>query len=68
MWEVYTRGSGVQLSILGQLFISVGLSYFAFYLILLWFIRRTGLNRLPHVLEKVEMYMEKKNNQGRRAQ
>ena len=63
MWEIYTRGSGAEFSVWSQWFISVGIPYFVLYLMLVWFIRSTGLNRLPHILDKLEIYLEEKKNQ-----
>ena len=61
-WELYARGPGEPISILGQLLFSVGLPYFVLFMILRWFLRESGLERLPLVLEKLERQMEERNN------
>lgn len=53
-YEFYDREPGETISIVGQMFLNAGIPYFVFFLILLWFIKKTGLDRLPMVLDILE--------------
>ena len=51
-WELYAREDGEPISIIGQMFFNVGIPYLVLFLILLWFMKRTGLDRLPTYMER----------------
>ena len=64
-YEIAARAPGESISIFGQLFFSVGLPYFVFFLIILWFMKTTGLNRLPYLMDRLESYLA--NNTKKRT-
>jgi len=53
-YEFYSREPGEGISIVGQMFLNVGIPYFMFFLIVLWFMKKTGLDRLPKILDILE--------------
>ena len=53
-WELMEREPGGQISIVGQLFFNVGVPYFILFLILLWFLKRSGLDKLPAFMAAME--------------
>lgn len=57
-WELMEREPGETISIFGQLFFSVGLPYFILFLILLWFLKRSGLEKLPQFMTSVDSHMK----------
>ncbi len=65
MWVALTthefmgRETGAQVSILSQLFVNYGISYFILVLVILWFMKKTGLNRLPKILDNIDEYLQK---------
>jgi len=46
-WELMARKPGETISIVGQLFFNVGIPSIVFFLILLWFLKRSGLDKFP---------------------
>jgi hypothetical protein len=65
VYELASRAPGESISIFGQLFFSVGLPYFVFFLIILWFMKTTGLNRLLSYLDRLDSYLASNNTKKR---
>lgn len=57
-WELYTRESGEPISIVGQMYFNVGIPFLALFLVLFWFMKRTGLDKLPMYMERFDSHLK----------
>ena len=57
-WELMERETGESISIVGQLFFNVGVPSLIFFLVLLWFLKSSGLDKLPEFMTGMDKHME----------